>query len=428
MISRLLSAGLAALLTVTAPAASGAQSTPNEPVAQASDTLFLTLVQAQIHSLVNNPELLATRRLREAAEGRLRQARAYRFNPEVIIESEQVGGGRTLDAYEGEVSQEIEWAGQWGLRKNVAEYGLKSTEATVRDAERLTRAAASGAFYRTLAARSRVTLAVEILALNEQLVVAVSDLLEAGSISVLEANLARIESGRARTRVLEERRNANTARLELRRVLGLPGSQPLRLSSEVPTPPEPSALDPDSLVRIALARRPDISASASRVDAGQSLVSLARRDRIPNLRLSMPFDRLNGPGSGQVGIGVGMSIPLFNRNQGTIAEFQADLARTRFELDAVEMTVRAEVVDAYQRYASAGEEEAVSASSVLEPARFNQGLLDEAFRSGKIDLPTLLLVRNQLLDAELDYWGSWLEFRLEFVRLAAVIAEPLPNQ
>ncbi len=51
-------------------------------------------------------------------------------------------------------------------------------------------------------------------------------------------------------------------------------------------------------------------------------------------------------------------------------------------------------------------------------------LLDEAFRSGKVDLPTLLLIRNQLLDAELAYWDSWLQFRAELIRLDAATAKP----
>ncbi|GMR12178.1 MAG: TolC family protein [Gemmatimonadota bacterium] len=420
--------GAAAVLTLSTVAASEAQNRPRALEEPPGDTLFLTLAQAQLHALENNPALLATRRLREAAEGRLRQARVYRFNPEVTLESEQVGSGRTLRAYEGEVSQEVEWAGQWGLRKRVAEHGLASTDGTVRDAERLTRAAVAAVFYETLGAQNRVALAEEIRTLNERLAVAVSDLLEAGSISLLEANLARIESGRAQTRVLEERRDAKTALLELRQALALPDAQPLRLSPDVPIPPEPSGLNLDSLVRVAIVRRPDLGSAASRIEAGQSLVSLARRGRIPNLRLTVPFDRLEGPGSEQIGIGVGVSIPLWNRNQGTIAELQADLARARSERDAVESTVRTEVVDAYQRYVSAKEEEQIAAVSVLQPARFNQGLLDEAFRSGKIDLATLLLVRNALLDAELDYWESWLELRLELVRLAAVTAEPLPNQ
>ena len=46
-------------------------------------------------------------------------------------------------------------------------------------------------------------------------------------------------------------------------------------------------------------------------------------------------------------------------------------------------------------------------SDVLEPVRLNQDLLDVAYREGKLDLSSLLLLRDQLLDAELGYWSAW---------------------
>jgi outer membrane protein TolC len=62
---------------------------------------------------------------------------------------------------------------------------------------------------------------------------------------------------------------------------------------------------------------------------------------------------------------------------------------------------------------------AVYDSDVLRPTRENQALLEAAYRAGKIDLPSLLLVRNQLREAELGYWDAWLALRLARVRLEA---------
>lgn len=59
------------------------------------------------------------------------------------------------------------------------------------------------------------------------------------------------------------------------------------------------------------------------------------------------------------------------------------------------------------------------AVSVLRPARENTQLLETAFRAGKLALPTLLLLRNQLLDAELGYWDAWLAQHVAFIQLAA---------
>jgi hypothetical protein len=45
-------------------------------------------------------------------------------------------------------------------------------------------------------------------------------------------------------------------------------------------------------------------------------------------------------------------------------------------------------------------------------------LLETAYREGKVGLPVLLLIRNQVISAELEYWTAWLEEREAFAALA----------
>jgi cobalt-zinc-cadmium efflux system outer membrane protein len=279
-------------------------------------------------------------------------------------------------------------------------------------------------FLEALAAQERLRLAEDIQLLNATLESAARDRLEAGAISQMEMNLAHIEAGRAQTRVLAERRNAHTALLELRRSLALADDCPLRLVAELPPAPDPEALDADSLVQVALERRPDAAATRAGLGAAEASARLAGRERWPNLHLSVPFERAEGARSSLIGLAVGLSVPLWNRNQGRLDEARAEVGRSGAELDDIELAVRTQVQDALQRYVSASAEERLAGASVRDPARANQALLEEAFRSGKIDLPTLLLIRNQLLDAELSYWDSWLQLRAELVLLDAATAKP----
>jgi len=411
------------LLGGAAPA-TAQQPTGGTTRSSSGDTLSLDLAAVRRLASERNPALLARRREADAEAGRYRQARIYPYNPEVSLRSTEVGSGRTLDAYEGEVSQELEWAGQWGLRRDIGRLTAQRASLLADDAERGIVAEVSGTFLTALAAEERLALAEQIEALNSRLLAAAADRLEAGAISELEMNLVRIEAARAQARVLSERRNARSALLDLRRALALPSEQALRLVTDLPDAPRPSTLDPDSLVAVALERRPDATAARRDVEAAGASRDLAGRERWPNLTLAVPFERLGGPGSDLVGISVGMALPLWNRNQGTLDASRAEVARARADLDLAELAVRTEVDDALQRFASAAEEEALARASMRDPARANQTLLEQAFRSGKIDLPTLLLVRNQLLDAELAYWDSWLQYRTEYVRLEAAIAEP----
>ena len=432
--------------TAVACVAGGATPRPavaqNAPVGTPADTLALSLAEVQRLVVAHNPGLLATRQETAIARGGLRQARTYRFNPDLVLQS--AGGfGGSGSPYELVLTQEIEWAGQRGLRVDAARTGLARAASVVQDAGRVTLADASAAFYRALAADRRLAVTRDALALTERLLAAVRTQLTEGEISTLEANLAGIEAGRARGRVLAALRAATTAELELKEFVGLAPDTPVRLVGEAPdasllavSPPAPppgpppvvdamlagplpGVLDQDSLVALALARRPDLAASTAAVREFETLTALARREALPNLRLGAVVEGGEDGGSPQIGPAVGLSLPLLNRNRGIADQRQALAEQARLERRAIELRVRTDVVTAVRAYRTATEEAAIFAASVLLPARQNTQLLETAYRAGKIDLPTLLLLRNQLVDAELGYWDAWLAQREALARLHA---------
>lgn len=447
------------LLLATAVAFSAGGATPRLAVAQTvpvgtpadtpADTLALSLAEVQRLVVARNPSLLATRQETAIARGELRQARTYRFNPDLALQSAGAFGG-SGSPYELALTQEIEWAGQRGLRVDAARTGLTRAASAVQNAGRLTLADASAAFYRALAADRRLAVTRDALALTERLLAAVRTQLTEGEISTLEANLAEIEAGRARGRVLAAQRAATTAELELKQLVGLAPDTPVRLVGDAPSastlavsppasqpgpPPVVDAmvagpmlgtLDQDSLVALALAQRPDLAASTAAVHEFETLTALARREALPNLRLGAVVERGEDGGSPQLGPAIGLSLPLFNRNQGVVDQRQALAEQARLDRRAIELRVRTDVASAVRAYRTATEEAAVFATSVLLPARQNTQLLETAYRAGKIDLPTLLLLRNQLVDAELGYWDAWLAQREALAQLHAATGALTP--
>ncbi len=416
--------------------ATSAQATSLGRLGEASgDTLIITLSEAQRRALSRNPDLLAERREIEIARGQMTQARALAPNPELELRAPGAGSSGAVGEFEVALSQEIEVAGQRGLRVRAAGYRLQRSEAAVEDAVRRTLADAGHAFFGALAAQERLVVVAELHDLGRRLLEVTRIQAREGEISVIDANLAEIEAGRARARMLAAEREALSARLELQRLIGIPPEQGIRLATDPADLPEPTTLDPDSLVSLALARRPDLTAYARAVDQYDALAGLARREAIPNPRISLFVERegrfSNTPGVGvpgtplespRVGVGVSLPLPLFQRNQGVAAEYRARADQARSHREAAELTVRAEVTAALEAYRSAGEEVRVLEEQVLLPARENQRLLDVAFQEGKVPLPTLLLLRNQLLDAELGYWDAWLAARRSLVDLQSVTA------
>jgi cobalt-zinc-cadmium efflux system outer membrane protein len=385
------------------------------------DTVRLTLADAQRLSLERSPSFLADREARAIAQGDAVQARVFAPNPRLELESPGAatsGFGR----YEAALSQEIEWAGQRGLRIDAAESGLRRAMHSVRDAARHAVAATSEAYYGAVAAERALGVAEEILDSNERLLAAIQIQLREGEISALEASLASIEVARGRARVLAARRAARSAQLALSRSIGVTPNTWIEFSDSLPEPLDATQLQPDSLVRVAMARRPDLAAREAAVEELGRAARLARREAVPNLELRALAESENSFGETRFGIGFGLPVPLWNRNQGTASRAGAEARQAAWSRDAAALQVQSEVTDAYQAYVTASAEAEIFERDVLGPVRANQLLLEVAYREGKIDLTALLLLRNQLLDAQLSYWDTWFAHRRSLVALQSATA------
>ncbi len=400
-----------------------------------ADTLSITLSEAQRQALSRSPELLAERQDIEIARGQLTQARVLAPNPDLELRAPGGWSDGAIGEFEIFLSQEVEVAGQRRRRIRAADFGLLRSEATVDDAIRRTLADAGRAFFEALAAQERLAVVIELDSLNQRLVEVTRIQAREGEISVMDANLAEIEAGRARARRLAAEREAVAARLDLQRLIGIPPQQEIRLVAGPADLAEPADLNPDALLSLALNRRPDLAVWTRAMEEADAQAALARREAIPNPRIGVFIEREErfpavgetpgsraDLGSPRVGFGVSLPIPLFQRNQGIVAENRARSEQARYHREATELAIRTEVMAALDAYRSAGEEIRVLEEEVLLPARENQRLLDVAFQEGRIALPTLLLLRNQLLDTELGYWDAWLAARRALVDLQSATA------
>lgn len=405
---------------------------------RARDSVRLSLIEARALALRQNPELGAARLDTAVAQGELQQAGLLlRFNPEA-----ELLGATAEKGLEIGFSQQLEIFGQQGARRGAAQSGLERAQSAVRNASRLTLGELDRAFYRLVAAVRRRDLAQDVLGLNSRLAEVASRQLQEGEIGRLDFNLATVELGRSRAGVLAARRALTDAGVELGRLVGLPSSTvvipvvdsmlegpPTDSAAMVPLPAGQEAvegdhlgLNTDSLTALALARRPDLAERAAAVQQANSLATLAGREALPNLVLwgvseqEGNTDRVFRPG-------VGLTLPFFNRNQGEVAARRAGTQQAELERAALTARVRAEVASAVAAYQAAATEVALLEATVLRPARQNRQLVETAYREGKVGIAELLLIRNQAIEAELEYWAVWLAARETRATLAEVTGQ-----
>lgn len=393
------------------------------------DTLPLSLTEVRRLALRANPDLVAVGLDTAIAHGELRQAGVLRFNP-----SADVLGANSGMGVEAGLSQEVEIFGQRGARIAAGRAGVQRARFRVRDATRRLIGDVDRSFYQLAAAVRRANLADEILALNERLADVAGRQLESGEISRLDYNLALVELGRSRSRVLVERRQVQQITIELSRLSGLTREGPIiPILDSTQHPPladtgrvrardllalsRTHVMDVDSLTTLALRQRPDLSERAAALQQANAHVSVARREAFPNLLLR-GVSEPDATGSNRaLRPGVGLTLPIFNRNQGEVASRQAAARQAELDRFALVARLRADVTSAAGAYQSAAAEVEVLEATVLVPARQNRQLLEVAYREGEVGLPVLLLIRNQVIDAELGYWSAWLAEREARARL-----------
>lgn len=398
-----------------------------------ADTLTLTLDNARRLALANNPAMAAVVQRWRAEVGTLRQARTFPFNPGFELESPGSFTTGNLGEYEVRIEQAIPLNGEWRLAGDVAEARAASVRWSSLDEARSLLRDVEGAFFGAAAAERRLAVAEDINILNDSLRSALLTLLAEGEVSALDASLASIEAARGRARALAARREASQARLLLARLLGLPLDQDLDLDfSEAGAELDPALTVPSAL-RTAYQTRPDMRAADQRVAEGEASARLAGRQAVPNPVVAAIADRIEEGQPSRFGIAVAIPLPLFDRRQGDRERAAAEARAFHLEREALRQRLEQEVREAFTIVRIAREEVEILTNEVLIPARENHGLLETAYREGKMDLSTLLLLRNQLLDAQMSYWDAWQRWReaeagIRFATGASVYYYELPEE
>ena len=426
--------GIIATLVLAVPAHG------QNPVPATGDTLLLTLSGARSAALGGNLGLAAARLDTTVARGEFRQSSLF-FATNPSFEVLGASGGNGLEAG---VSQEVELFGQQSARASAGRAGVARAKAGVSDATRLTIGEVDRTFYQLYSASRRSRLADEVFDLTRRIADVAQQQLAEGEISRLEFNLASVELGRTRARALAARREREEAVIELRRLLGVSTATPIvpvldsadHVAAEdtVETPPEPPAvaagqptladvgeprLDVDSLIALALARRPDLAEREAAIHQAEAQATTAGREALPNLvARGVTEPRDDGTGGRVFRPGIGITLPLFNRNRGRIHALRATARQAELERQSVAESIRAQVRTAVASFEAAATEVVVLETTVLTPARENRRLVEIAYREGKVGLPELLLIRNQAIDAELEYWTAWLAERQALASLA----------
>lgn len=239
-------------------------------------------------------------------------------------------------------------------------------------------------------AQQSVALARGRLELQQQLVGFLERRLAAGEASGLDVARERVNRDQFSLAVQDGQRDAADARAILATAVGVPlqalDNVELDLSAVTGTvaPPPPTI---GLLRRLALTGRSDIASSLRQYEATQAGLRLQIANQYPNLTLgpSYTYDQ----GDNKFGLNLQGNLPIFNQNQGPIAE----AAARRRQAAATFMALQAQIIGQIDRAAIAYRATTQSlrtADALLAEQESRQARTRDLFHAGQIDHVALL--------------------------------------
>lgn len=385
----------------------------------------LTLEAALAEAEASNPDLQAAAAAVEEARGRLLGARTYPYNPAIEVEGADRSGPLESTTDRGvALSQELEIAGQRGKRVDAARAGLAAAEARYARRRREVLAAVERAFAETVRSRELLEVARVDVELTQSLLSFEERRLTAGAGTQIEVNLARAAAGRAVRRLQEATAAWREARARLAESTGLDPAAPPRTVGGLPV--SAADLPPlEELTRRALEERADLAALRRDREQAERRVVLERALAVPNLELGAFASREEG--DDVTGLRAGIALPLFNRNQGGIAEAEAAVGRVAAEVAAAELTAGREIAAAYAHYQAAAEALAALEGLVVETLAESLDLLRRAVEAGELSATDVLVLRRELVEGQREQIETAGELWLAESDLELAVGTDLPE-
>jgi outer membrane protein TolC len=287
----------------------------------------------------------------------------------------------------------IETAGKRGIRISEARSLSEAARLDVLAAAWAVRSRLRQAYIDLFRAESLETLLQELNDLQARSLVVLEAQLDAGLISANELTQARIETGRTRLAALEAARERDRARVALAAAVGVPSTAIDGIALTFDDLGNPATdLPTDEIRRRAVVHRADILSALAVYEATQAALQLEIARQYPDIDIGAGYqlDQVDSKWT----LGIALTLPMFNRNQGPIAEAEAAREEAAAKFLALQSRVLAEVDGAVASYRGALET-AAAIDEMLTGLEEREAAARTAYRLGATS-------KLELLSAEIE--------------------------
>lgn len=354
----------------------------------------LTLSAIEAIACSRNPTLTQAHAQIQGELGKAIQA-GLAPNPMARYVAEQIGVGGTAGEWQGlEVSQRIVTARKLELSRAKFLQLTRASEWRALEQEYQVLNDLRMHFWITLGQQQKVAILEDLLKNAEDVVVTARELYNEGQATRAALHDANVTLQRARLDLLMARNNLRQSWWELASVAGMRMQwTPLEGALEGLVSPIDFEIALDRL----LTESPQILAARSKLQADEIKVKRETVEPIPDVVVTYGVGRNFEAKDTTHNAAVQIQVPLFDWNQGTIRQAEADVVRQRAEIERIQFDLQRQLARVYQQYLTAMQNvRSYQEVIVPESQRAYEVLLD-AYKEDRVDWP-------QVLESQLKYF------------------------
>lgn len=378
------------------------------PPAAQSDSITLTALKDL--ALQHNPTLTQASAQVGIARGKAIQAGLYP-NPTAGYVAEQIGAEGTAGELQGLfVQQEFVTAGKLAISQG--KYTQEIRQAQVQHEAQQYRILSSvrSAFYHTLVTQRQVEVREELLKIAEDAHTTTRGLVNVGQANRADLLQAEVQVRRMRAAVRAAQKKLQGHWHELTAVVGVPEMAFVSLEGD-PEIPDHQVLAAEETLQQLLDCSPQLQAAWLEVARDQLAVRRELVEPISNITVRLETGYNFEAQDSVAGVTAGVRLPIFDRNQGSVMQARAELARAQAEISRIELMLRKKFGERFSDY----EANLVTARSyeqeLLPRAKEAYELYHESFKNRRAAWPQVLVAQREYFQLNDEYLETLLELR-----------------
>jgi cobalt-zinc-cadmium efflux system outer membrane protein len=373
----------------------------------AADATYRTLTLADLEqmALSANPSVARAAAVVQAARGNWVQV-GLCPNPTAGYEGQQIGSGGRAEQHGVFIEQEFVRGGKLRLSREAAAQEVLRAEHLLAAQQQRVLTDVRVAYYQTQIAERQAELSTELLGIAAESVKVAEALLKGMEVGRGDIVQAQLELGNAEILAQNARNRYDAAWRNLATVIGNVHLAPQPLDGDVEAP-RPEHTWEFSRERL-LSSSPEIAAAMSDVERARWALERARVEKVPNVTVQGLVNwRDNGIGGGaDGGITVGVPLPVWNRNQGGVAQAQGQVVAAERALDQLSLALENRLAPVYERYASALNQVNKYRGQLLPAAQQSLDLTRRLYQAGETPYLNLLTAQRSYSQTNVNYLES----------------------